>query len=79
MMTPLLGQAASVVFALGLLFAGIASSATAGIAGGSIFAGIYGKLYNTGCLQSRIGVRLTLIGAVIIIFFVEKPFQGPAW
>ena len=76
MMTPLLGQAASVVFALGLLFAGIASSATAGIAGGSIFAGIYGKPYDAASLQSRIGVSITLIGAVVIIFFVEKPFQG---
>ena len=76
MMTPLLGQAASVVFALALLFAGIASSATAGIAGGSIFAGIYGKPYDAASLQSRIGVGITLIGAVIIIFFVEKPFQG---
>ena len=76
MMAPLLGQAASAVFAMALLFAGIASSATAGIAGGSIFAGIYGKPYDTGSLQSRIGVGITLIGAVIIIFFVEKPFQG---
>ncbi len=76
MMIPLLGQAASVVFALALLFAGIASSATAGIAGGSIFAGIYGKPYDAASLQSRIGVGITLIGAVIIIFFVEKPFQG---
>ena len=48
MLTPLLGQAASVVFALALLFAGIASTVTAGIAGGSIFAGIYGKPYDAG-------------------------------
>jgi manganese transport protein len=76
MMVPLLGQAASVVFALALLFAGISSTVTAGIAGGSIFAGIYGKPYNIGSLPSRIGVVITLIGAVVIIFFVEKPFQG---
>jgi len=75
-LAPLLGQAASVVFALALLFAGIASTVTAGIAGGSIFAGIYGKPYDAASLQSRIGVGITLIGAVIIIFFVEKPFQG---
>ena len=76
MLTPLLGQAASVVFALALLFAGISSTVTAGIAGGSIFAGIYGKPYDAASLQSRIGVGITLVGAVIIIFFVEKPFQG---
>ena len=38
MLRPLLGNAASVVFALALLFAGISSSMTAGMAGGSIFA-----------------------------------------
>jgi manganese transport protein len=75
-LAPLLGQAASAVFALALLFAGISSSVTAGIAGGSIFAGIYGKPYDIGSPQSRIGVGITLIGAVIIIFFIEKPFQG---
>ena len=76
MLAPLLGQAASVAFALALLFAGISSTVTAGIAGGSIFAGIYSKPYDIGSLPSRIGVGITLIGAVVIIFFVEKPFQG---
>jgi len=72
MLTPLLGPAASLTFALALLFSGISS----GLAGGSIFAGMYGRPYNLGCPKSRIGVCVTLIGAVIAIFFVEKPFQG---
>ncbi len=37
MLTPLLGNAASIIFALALLLAGISSSITAGMAGGTIF------------------------------------------
>lgn len=37
MLTPLLGKGASVIFALALLLAGLSSSITAGMAGGTIF------------------------------------------
>jgi len=76
MLMPLLGPAAGLTFALALLFSGISSTVTAGLAGGSIFAGMYGRPYNLGCPKSRIGVCTTLIGASIAIVFVKKPFQG---
>jgi len=43
LLKPLLGNAASIVFAFALLFSGLSSSITAGMAGGSIFAGIFGS------------------------------------
>lgn len=73
---PLLGAAAAVVFALALLMAGISSSVTAGMAGGSIFAGMFGEPYDSKDPHSRRGVLLTLLGAMIIIFFIENPFKG---
>ena len=76
MLEPLLGSHAALVFAVALLFAGFSSSITAGMAGGSIFAGIFGEAYDTASNQTRAGVLLTLIAALIIIFFVSDPFQG---
>ena len=46
MLSPLLGNAAMVVFALALLLAGISSSITAGMAGGTIFSGIFNQPYD---------------------------------
>jgi len=76
MLTPLLGSTASVVFALALLFAGISSSVTAGMAGGSIFAGIFGKDYNIGGIHTKLGIGITLITAAVVIFFITEPFKG---
>lgn len=76
MLTPLLGNTASIVFALALLFAGISSSVTAGMAGGSIFAGIFGEPYDITDIHTKIGVGITLIGAAVVIFFITEPFKG---
>lgn len=76
MLAPLLGDSAATLFAVALLFAGIASSVTAGMAGGSIFAGAFGEPYNIRDLHTRIGVVCTLIGAVTAVFFIDDPFQG---
>ena len=76
MLTPLLGSTASVVFALALLFAGISSSVTAGMAGGSIFAGMFGEPYDINDIHTKLGVGITLIGAAIVIFFISEPFKG---
>ncbi len=75
-LVPLLGTAAGAVFAVALLCAGISSTVTAGIAGGSIVAGICGQPYDIGRRASRTGVGITLIGATALIFFIERPFQG---
>ncbi|HEY3418733.1 MAG TPA: Nramp family divalent metal transporter, partial [Armatimonadota bacterium] len=76
MLRPLLGNAASVIFALALVFAGLSSSVTAGMAGGSIFAGMFGKPYDIRDAESRWGVASTLLGAAIVIFFIRNPFMG---
>ncbi len=76
MLEPLLGGAAGVVFAVALLLAGVASSITAGMAGGSIVAGISGEPYDIRDNHTRLGVGVTLLMALGIIFFIGNPFQG---
>lgn len=76
MLGPLLGSAAAIVFALALLLSGLASSITAGMAGGSIFSGIFGESYDIKDLHSRIGAVGTLIAATAIVFFIGNPFRG---
>ena len=76
MLVPLLGNMAAVVFAVALLFAGVASSVTSGMAGGSIFAGIYGEPLNLKDSHSRLGMSISLLAALVIIFFISNPFRG---
>lgn len=76
LLTPLLGNAAAVVFALALLMAGISSTVTSGMAAGSIFAGIFGESYHIKDIHSRVGVILSLGIALLIIFFIDNPFYG---
>ena len=76
LLEPLLGTNASVVFAVALLFAGVASSITSGMAGGSIVSGMYKEPYDIKDNHSRIGVVVSLVGALIIIFFIGNPFKG---
>jgi len=73
---PLLGNNASNIFAIALLFAGIASTITSGMAGGSIFAGIFGEPYDLKDNHSKIGVGISLILALGIIFLINNPFKG---
>jgi manganese transport protein len=76
MLKPLVGTMASVVFALALLFAGVASSITAGIGAGTISSGFFGEHYNIKDSHTRLGVGLTMAAAVAVIFFIQNPFQG---
>jgi manganese transport protein len=76
MLVPLLGQSAAFVFALALLFSGISSSLTAGMASGSIFAGFFGEPLDLKDKHSRIGVYIALLVALLIIFFINNPFQA---
>ena len=76
MLKPLLGNAASIVFAIALLFAGLSSSITAGMAGGSIFAGIFSEPYDIKDKHTKVGVLLTMIPATLIIFLIRSPFDG---
>ena len=76
LLTPLLGNAAAVVFALALLMAGISSTVTSGMAAGSIFSGIFGESYNIRDIHSKVGVILSLGIALLVIFFIDNPFHG---
>lgn len=76
---PLLGPAARVIFALALLFAGLSSSVTAGMAAGTISSGIANEPYDIHDRHSSLGVMGTFVLVVVVIFFVTDPFQGLVW
>jgi manganese transport protein len=76
LLEPLLGINSSIIFAVALLLAGIASSITSGMAGGSIVSGMYREPYDVKDNHSRIGIIISLAGALILIFFVGNPFKG---
>jgi manganese transport protein len=76
MLRPLLGRAAAVVFGGALLMAGLSSSVTAGMAGGSIVAGIAGEPYDPSDNHTRVGIILTLVGALLITLLITDPFRG---
>jgi manganese transport protein len=79
LLKPLLGGMAASVFACALLFSGIASSITAGMAGGSIFSGMFGESYDVKDMHTRVGVAVTYGFAMIAILFVGNPFKGLIW
>lgn len=79
MLGPIVGPAAAIVFAIALLCAGLASSVTAGMAGGSIFAGLYREPYDIKDSHSRMGVAIALGLATILILFISDPFKGLIW
>ena len=76
LLEPLLGNQAATIFALALLMAGISSTVTSGMAAGSIFAGMFGESYHVKDVHSRVGILLSLGMALIVILFIENPFQG---
>ncbi len=73
---PLLGKNAAAVFAVALLFSGIASTITSGMAAGTIFAGMYKEPYDIKDNHSRTGVAISLLMALAIIFVISNPFKG---
>jgi len=75
-LAPLLGNRAAVVFAVALLFSGIASTTTSGMAAGTIFAGMYREPYDIKDNHSRTGVALSLLAATALIFVISDPFRG---
>jgi manganese transport protein len=76
MLVPILGGAAALVFAFALLCSGISSSITAGIAGGSIVAGLFGEPYDIHDTHSRFGVALIFIGALIPVLLITDTLKG---
>ncbi len=76
---PILGPAARTIFAVALLFAGLSSSVTAGMAAGTISAGMFGEEYDIHDRHSSIGVALAFLGAVAACLAVEDAFSGLVW
>lgn len=76
LLEPLLGTNAAVVFAVALLFSGIASTITSAMAGGSIVSGLVKEPYNINDNHTRVGILISLLGALLIIFFIQNPFKG---
>jgi len=76
MLAPLLGNSAAIIFAIALLMAGIASTITSGMAGGSIFAGMFGEPLDLKDNHSRLGVYISFLTALLLIFFIDNPFKG---
>ena len=72
---PMLGRAAAVVFGGALLMAGLSSSVTAGMAGGSIVAGMSGEPYDPSDNHTRLGIIMTLLGALLIALVITDPFK----
>ncbi len=58
LLQPLLGRSATHIFAVALLFAGISSTITSGMAAGSIFAGMFKEPYDIRDNHSRTGVMV---------------------
>jgi manganese transport protein len=56
--------------------AGIASTITSAMAGGSIFAGFFGEPFDMKDNHSKLGVLISLIPALIVIFVISNPFKG---
>ncbi|MDD4600692.1 MAG: Nramp family divalent metal transporter [Negativicutes bacterium] len=76
MIRPIMGNSAAIIFAIALLFSGIASTTTAGMAGGSIFAGLFKEPYDIKDRHSWVGVAITYGFALIIILVINDPFKG---
>lgn len=76
MLRPILGPASAVVFALALLCAGLASTLTAGMAGASIFAGLFDRPYDAADRHGRVGISLTLGVALLACLLVVDSFRA---
>jgi manganese transport protein len=76
LLAPMLGSKAAIVFGIALLFAGISSTITAGMAGGSVYAGLFKEPYNIKATHTKVGVAGILIISTLIIFLISDPFKG---
>lgn len=76
MLRPIVGPSASLVFALALLCAALASTVTAGMAGGSIVAGMFDRPYEIRDSPSRAGIGLTLGLAFLGVLLVQDSFRA---
>lgn len=79
MLHPMLGHngaVAATVFAIALLCAGLSASITAGMAGGSIFSGLFSQNYDIRNPLSKTGVGITLGLALLAVMFITNSFKA---
>lgn len=76
LLRPLLGENAAQIFAVALLLAGVSSSVTSGMAGGTISAGLCGECYDIHDVHTRMGILASLAIALLLIFSIDDPFRG---
>ena len=76
LLRPLLGNNAANIFAVALLLAGVSSSVTSGMAGGTISAGLCGECYDIHDSHTRLGVLVSLGIALLLVCGIEDPFRG---
>ena len=76
LLVPILGKASAVIFAVALLFSGISSTITAGMAGGTVVAGIFGEPYDLKDFHTKIGIAVILSVATALIFLIKDPFMS---
>lgn len=78
-LSPLLGNSASIVFAIALIFAGFSSSVTAAMASASIFAGMFNEPLDLKDNHSKLGAMISIIGGIIVILFIGNTYDGLIW
>ena len=76
LLQPLLGDGAALIFAVALLFAGVASSVTSGMAGGIMTAGMAKEPYNIRDKHSFMGGAGSLGLGLLFIWLAGDPFKG---
>lgn len=75
MLTPLLGNEATVIFAIALYLPGFLQVLPQGWREERFF-GIFNKPYDIATKETRQGVLITMIPAALIILLIRSPFQG---
>lgn len=76
LLVPLLGKSASLIFAFALFFAGVSSSLTAAMTGGIVFSGMFGQKYDHRKRNSILGIVISLVCALFIIFFISDSYTA---
>jgi len=76
LLAPLVGENAGVIFAVALLFSGIASTITSGIAGASIFAGAFNEPYQPKDVHTKVGMLVSFVPALVMVMLVANPFRA---
>lgn len=76
---PLAGGLAEMLFAVALVCAGVSSSITACLAGGTVFTGFLGKEIDAQKAWFRAGVLLTAVPAIILIVLLTDVYMTLIW